>query len=138
MSDPRLALPADLSRVLDTRTRVERYLDELLDEDLPFDPDDPRWSRWNSPFLGRYTIRCSALVILLRRGHAMTIPEIQRAIEASGRTFGSRVPNRALADALAWDVKKGRVRRVSRGVYVAHRVPPSTARRLLQQLPDMR
>ncbi len=58
-------------------------------------------------------------------GRAMTIPELIAALTGHGFVLGSSA-NKVISDTLRWQVAKGRVRKVRRGVYAAGTMPRST------------
>ena len=64
--------------------------------------------------------------IALRKARApLSVAEIVRAIQADGWDLGDQ-PNKLVADALRWEVRKGRVVKVCRGLYRYGRMPRST------------
>ena len=58
-----------------------------------------------------------------------TVAELVTATRRYGFRLGGRA-SKVISDALRWEVRRGRVLRLSRGVYCYHRAPPSTARRI--------
>ncbi len=59
-------------------------------------------------------------------GRDMSTAELVQALDASGVELG-RAPAKAVSDALRWEIRKGRVARVRRGVYRPVRLARSTA-----------
>jgi hypothetical protein len=62
---------------------------------------------------------------LIAAGRPMTVAELTLALKGSGRMPGGRT-SKVISDALRWEVRRGRVRRLGRGIYVAGEVPRST------------
>ena len=84
--------------------------------------------------LYRRSLRVAAIAVLLRHGGPMSVPEIRAALEGGGHVIScspSQRPARVLADALAVEVRRGRLRRVRRGWYEAGRIPSTTRWRIL-------
>ncbi len=72
-------------------------------------------------------LRHAALVVLdRRRGEACTIPEMLEDLAVLGVCPDSARPRKALADALRWEVARGRVERVALGVYAIGYLPRTT------------
>ena len=84
--------------------------------------------------LYRRSLRVAAIAVVLRRGAPMSVTEILEALQGAGHRIdhepGSR-PGRVLADALAVEVRKGRLRRVRRGWYGAGTIPRTTRWRIV-------
>ncbi|MGH1490788.1 MAG: hypothetical protein ACRBK7_15590 [Acidimicrobiales bacterium] len=69
------------------------------------------------------------LVDQIRSRHTMTVAEMVAVLA----DYGYRLPGRAskvISDALRWELARGRVIRVARGVYAYGRAPQTTARRI--------
>ena len=81
-------------------------------------------------------LRYSLLTLLWRHGPA-TIAELRARLESLGLVVGGRDPNKTISDVLCWELKKGRVRRLSRGRYAALRRPDTTTRRHRDRLRDL-
>jgi hypothetical protein len=77
-------------------------------------------------------LRYAALGVLLRAGKALTLPEIHRALHASGFAIDGHHPVKQLADALGYEHDCGRAHRVERGVYQAAQLSPYRRRKALQ------
>ncbi len=77
-------------------------------------------------FVGSREIRYLAVAELIETGRPMTAMELAAAIQDRGLTIGAAKPNKAVSDALRWEVAKGRVVKPGRGVFVAGRMPRST------------
>jgi hypothetical protein len=58
-------------------------------------------------------------------GRPVTVAELLAHLGDAGRLPRGR-PSKVVSDALRWEIRRGRVRRVGRGVYVAGRMPRST------------
>jgi len=84
--------------------------------------------------LSRRLLRVAAIAVVFRRGGPMPVPEILSALEHGGHRVvhepGSR-PGRVLADALALEARKGRLRRTRRGWYGPGSIPRTTRCRIL-------
>ncbi len=83
----------------------------------------------SSPLRGR-DLRHAALVVLHRTGLVLTIAEIAAALQAADFRVAGDNANKALADGLRHEVKRGRARRVSRGRYSVGALPRTTAWRI--------
>jgi hypothetical protein len=59
------------------------------------------------------------------RGEEMTVSELVAAVTALGIPLGAR-PNKAIADAVRWEILRNHVRRTGRGRYAVGRLPVST------------
>ena len=57
----------------------------------------------------------------------MTLVEIHRELHLNGYAIASRHPVKRLADALAYETRKGRARRVDRGIYALDELNPQHA-----------
>lgn len=74
------------------------------------------------------------LVYLLRKAHrkgggALTVQELIAGCESAGVVFDSRA-SKLISDALRWEVRRGRVIQLARGVYVFGSAPRSTLWRI--------
>ena len=69
------------------------------------------------------------LVDHIRRNQTMSVAQMVLALGHEGYTIPGR-PSKVISDALRWEVARGRVRRVGRGLYAYGRVPKTTARRI--------
>lgn len=65
----------------------------------------------------------------IRSRRSMTVAEMAVFVAESGFAIRGR-PSKVISDSLRWEVARGRVKRVRRGVYVYGRPPTSTARRV--------
>jgi hypothetical protein len=72
------------------------------------------------PLHGR-GLRREVLRSLAHAGRPLTLTEIHRTLHLSGYRLSSEHPVKRLGDALAYEERKGRVRRVARGTYEARR-----------------
>jgi len=68
------------------------------------------------PVHGR-ALRQAVLRSLTDAGRPLTLTEIRRALHLSGYRLGPERPVKQLADALTYEERQGRVRRVARGTY---------------------
>jgi hypothetical protein len=75
-------------------------------------------------------LRSAALAVLARNARSMSLVEIHRELHLYGYAIDSREPVKQLANSLGYEVSKGRVRRVDRGVYVLDRLNPGERRRV--------
>ena len=100
---------------MDTPDDPDLYDPDLHDPNF-YDPDllDPE--RYATAIRGRQ-LRRLAVVILLEAHRPMTVGDVERTIRASGLRPEPAPPNKAVADALAREVRQGRARRVKWGVY---------------------
>ncbi len=69
------------------------------------------------------------LVNELARHHTLTVAEMVVIVGRYGFDLGGR-ESKIISDALRWEVARGRVVRVARGVYRYGKIPTSTARRI--------
>jgi len=79
--------------------------------------DEPR------PIAGR-ELRWVLTVCLFDRGPS-SVPELVTMIDRSGFVLTGRA-SKAVSDALRWEIKHGRVRRLGRGVYGPASIPRQT------------
>lgn len=66
----------------------------------------------------------------LRRRPSMTVAELATRLADVGFTFTGR-PSKVISDSLRWEVRRGRVERLARGVYRYRPTPWSTMRRVV-------
>lgn len=76
--------------------------------------------------VGSRELRYLAVAELIESGRPMTAMELAATIQARGLAIRALKPNKAVSDALRWEVAKGRVVKPARGVFVAGRMPRST------------
>lgn len=81
------------------------------------------------PLHGKH-LRSTALAILARNRRPMTLVEIHRELHLNGYAIASRQPVQRLADALGYEIEKGRARRVERGIYALDQLNPGERRRI--------
>ena len=81
------------------------------------------------PLHGKH-LRSGALAVLARNARAMPLVEIHRELHLNGFAIASRHPVKRLADALGYETRKGRAKRVDRGRYAVDQLNPGTRRRL--------
>lgn len=65
----------------------------------------------------------------LRRRETMAVADMVAVLDDHGYEVGGRA-SKIVSDALRWEVARGRVKRIARGIYRYARVPPTTARRI--------
>ncbi len=65
----------------------------------------------------------------LRQHQTMTVGDMVTTMAEYGFNLGGR-PSKVISDALRWEVARGRVIRLRRGVYRFHQAPTSTIRRI--------
>ena len=68
-------------------------------------------------------LRVTCLGILRRHG-PLPLPELHGLVHCYGYLVGARRPVTALSDAMAYEVERGRARRIERGRYEATEAPP--------------
>jgi hypothetical protein len=78
-----------------------------------------------------------ALTLYLGQHGPQTVPQLIDALTYQGFSFAGR-PSKAISDALRWELARGRVRRLSRGVYGPGSVPRSTEYRIHQRVLALR
>jgi hypothetical protein len=82
------------------------------------------------PVVHGLVLRSLLVLVLLDAGRPMTLGAMTSAAERRGFAFGSAAPGKEAADALRWEVARGRVVRVGRGVYAAGTVAKVTKHRM--------
>lgn len=70
-------------------------------------------------------LRYVLTVVLLDQRRALTIVELVGALDAMGLAVRGRA-SKTIADALRWEIRRGRVRRAGRGRYRTGTIPRST------------
>ena len=70
-------------------------------------------------------LRYLACITLRRARRPMSVAEIVRTIQSDGWDLGDQ-PNKLVADAIRWEVRKRRILKVARGRYCYGRMPRST------------
>lgn len=80
-----------------------------------------------APTLSGRELRSTCLAILRHHG-ALTLIELHALLHRYGYLIGARRPVTALSDAMAYEVERGRARRVERGTYEATGRPPRWAK----------
>ncbi|WP_319450729.1 MULTISPECIES: hypothetical protein [unclassified Mycobacterium] len=78
-----------------------------------------------------------ALVLYLGQHGPHTVAELIDALTHQGFSFAGR-PSKAISDALRWEVARGRVRHLERGLYGPGPVPRSTEYRIHQRVIALR
>jgi hypothetical protein len=74
---------------------------------------------------------------LLEAGTVLSIPQLLRRVEAAGFVVPGR-PSKTIADALRWEIARGRAVRVGRGLYRAGVVPRQTKSRIRHRVIALR
>ncbi len=69
------------------------------------------------------------LVEEIRQRGTMTVAEMVSVVAEHGYTIAGRA-SKVISDALRWEIARGRIIRVERGVYTYGYTPPATARRI--------
>jgi len=133
------ALAAELARVrtqlaerrlfmwpkVDRREIVHGFRVTLRGGPAPIPPE----ARNALPLSGKH-LRSTVLALLARNGGEMALVEIHRELHLSGHAIASRQPVQRLANALAYEIVKGRAKRVERGRYTLGLLNPGVRRRI--------
>jgi len=82
-----------------------------------------------------YLLRSFLLLTLRQAGSVLAVADLVAGLEREGYVTRGR-PSKAVSDALRWEVARGRVRRLARGVYVVGHLPRQTAWRMRRRLAD--
>ena len=83
--------------------------------------------------VGGKHLRSVVLAILVRAARPMALVEIHRELHLCGYAIESRFPVKRLADALGYETRIGRARRVRRAVYTIDQLNPGTRRRIARR-----
>lgn len=78
-----------------------------------------------------------ALTLYLGQHGPQSVEALIDALEYQGFSFAGR-PSKAVSDALRWEVRRGRVRRLKRGRYGPGGVPRSTEHRIYLRVMTLR
>jgi len=81
-------------------------------------------------------LRYALTMYLLQHGPT-TVDELIKSLEWQGFEIGGR-PSKHVSDALRWERRRGRVRRVARGLYGPGFVPRGTAYRIYNRVMALR
>lgn len=81
------------------------------------------------PVLRGLRLRSMLVLLLLERDRPMTVSELVKAVEGNGFALAGR-PGKAVADALRWEVGRGRAGRLGPGIYQAGYVAKVTRHRM--------
>jgi hypothetical protein len=92
--------------------------------------DDVQW-------IGGQGVRYLLVLTLLERGEVLTVGELVDALEAAGARLDEDGPRKQVADAIRWEVAKGRVRRVGWGRYAPGTVPRATQWFMRKRVDDL-
>jgi hypothetical protein len=82
-------------------------------------------------------LRSLLVLLLLERRQQMRVCELVVAVRRSGFAVFDR-PSKEIADALRWEVARGRVVRIGRGVYAPGHVAKVTRHRMRQRVAENR
>ena len=88
------------------------------------------------PLWGRH-LRYAALAVIVRADRPLTLPEIHRGLHLTGFRIVARNEVKRLADALGYEHRRGRARRVERGKYAIGALSPARRRRVLHADPTV-
>ena len=81
------------------------------------------------PLVGK-DLRSAVLAVLIGSGQSMKLAEIHRELHLNGYAIASRQPVQRLANALAYEIVKGRATRVERGTHALGVLNPGQRRRI--------
>jgi len=82
-------------------------------------------------------LRYLLTTLLIESGRPTPLDELVERIHAEGFLLPGR-PGKVVSDALRWDVRRGRVVRLDRGVHRVGTVPRQTKSRITHRVRDMR
>jgi hypothetical protein len=82
-------------------------------------------------------LRSLLVLLLIDAGQPLTVSELDALVRASGFELAGR-PGKAVADALRWEVRRGRARKVKRGLYAAGAVAKVTKHRMRRRVAETR
>lgn len=89
------------------------------------------------PVIRGLQLRSVLVLALLRRDQPMSVAELVRAVHQAGFAPPGR-PGKAVADALRWEIGRGRVHRLGRDKYRAGYVASVTRYRMRARVARMR
>jgi len=81
--------------------------------------------------------RSLLVLLLLERSRPMSVSELAAAVRQAGFAVAGR-PSKGIADALRWELRRGRVVRLQRGAYAAGYVAGVTRHRMRARVAEMR
>jgi hypothetical protein len=84
-----------------------------------------------------YSSAGAALTMYLLQRGPTTVDELIKALEWQGFDIGGRA-SKQVSDALRWERRRGRVRRLARGLYGPGFVPRGTEHRIYTRLMELR
>lgn len=93
--------------------------------------DDHGWPVGPFPVSGR-AMRYLVLAELIQSGDALSVAELVRRLRKGGLLLPPR-SSKIVSDAIRWEVRKGRIVRLRRGVYRVGSIPRSTRYWLLDR-----
>ena len=82
-------------------------------------------------------LRSLLVLLLVDAGHPLTVSELDAVVRSSGFELAGR-PGKAVADALRWEVHRGRVRKLERSLYAAGAVAKVTKHRMRRRVAETR
>lgn len=80
-------------------------------------------------------LRYQLALLLFETQRPMTVAELAVALSSLGHVPPGR-PSKLVSDALRWEVRRGRVRRLGRNGYATGRIPESTRRWMRRSLEE--
>jgi hypothetical protein len=84
------------------------------------------------------TLRYAVLLVLDHTRQTMTIAEIVEGLTSMGVRPGGRQPaHKVVADAMRWELRRGRLYHMGHGRYRGRKLPPTTRRRAQQALVEL-
>ena len=89
------------------------------------------------PVIRGLQLRSVLVLALLGRDRPMAVADLVRAVEEAGFSPPGR-PGKSVADALRWEVRRGRVRRMGRDKYAGGYVANVTRHRMRARVARMR
>ena len=92
---------------------------------------------WNLRPLAGVMLRYEVCLVLCDAGRPLPIDEIVFRVRRDGFELPERA-NKAVSDALRWDLRRKRVDRIRRGLYAAGRVPRSSEFRMRRAIAEAR
>ncbi len=89
------------------------------------------------PVIRGLQLRSVLVLALLGRNQPMSVAELVQAVERAGFAPPGR-PGKSVADALRWEIRRGRVRRLGRDKYLAGYIASVTRHRMRARVARMR
>jgi hypothetical protein len=82
-------------------------------------------------------LRSLLVLLLLEAGRPLTVPDLVRSAHRWGFSVEGRA-GKTISDALRWEIRRGRVRKLGRGVYAVGTVDKVTKHRMRRRLSETR